>query len=182
MFQNFYRVLNINKLRQTNFFGYFDVVKKSGKVHTPNEVFSESGRFRSEEFDPEEPVFIMDKFGNTQLNIIIFKNLYVILSLDEELNDKITRIFLKRPEDEWELSKVGKNCFDLLTPSNVKIDVYVDYYVSLVKLNHYLSRCTGEDYRSGSWNKMFYESVSTLVNKVEGYKEINQIKNAYAER
>jgi hypothetical protein len=169
-------------MRQTNLFEYFEVAKKSGKVHSVNEVFSESGHFCSEEFDPEEPVFIAGKEGDTQLSIIIFKNLYIILSLDEELNDRITQIYLKRPEDEWTLAKTGKNSFDLLTPSNVKIDVYVDYYVTLVKLNHYLNRCVGEDYKSGSWNKMFHDSVSTLVSKVEGYKEINQIKSAYAER
>lgn len=177
MGKKFYGLLINLFMRPINLFDYLAIANKYEKVHENlNEVFSADGVFLTDKFDPEDAVFVKSGENSTLNYALIYKNLYIIFSINEELNDKIVEIFIKRPEDTWTLDKDNP---DLLNPVNVKFDVYVDYYVSLVKLNMNLSRCMGEEYKSGTWNKMFYRAMKGLIRTVEGYTEINQLKHAY---
>ena len=96
------------------------------------------------------------------------------------MNDKLVQIYVKRPEDTWSVPLKSDGTPDFLNPSNVKVGVYVNYDVSVLKLNRRLSRCCGENYSHGAWNKMFYKSLNSFIQVVENYTEMNQITQAYA--
>ena len=95
---------------------------------------------------------------------------------DSETKDKITRIYVKSPNDAWTFNFDGNaDSMDLLHPTNVCAEVYVNYDVSVLQLD----RCFGENYKSGSWNKMFYHTLISFFEKTQGYTELNRIKVAY---
>ena len=158
MFSGYYGFLTSQKMRQLNLFKCLEVAEEYNKVERDQKkVFNDDGLF----------------------NVVIWNNLYMLFSINTELNDRIIQIYIKRPEDRWSVPVDENGNFDLMNPDNVKIEVYVDYNVSVVKLNHVLSRCCGDEYRSGAWNKMFYRAIKSFVKKVDEYTEITQIKNAY---
>lgn len=182
MFNNFYNILINTKLRSINLFNYLSVAEKYDKIHTdPFQVFDGNGDLINKEMVESEPAFISvkDDDGNKSC-VVFYGNLFILFSVNDELNDRIVQIYIKRPEDEWKVqTKENGKELDLFNPSNVKIEVYVNYDVSVCKLNRRLSRCGGEEYRSGKWNGKFYKALNSFIDKVEGYTEINQIKQAY---
>ena len=84
---------------------------------------------------------------------------------------------MKSPKDVWTFNRSDDmdSPIDLLHPINVCAEVYINYDVSVLKLN----RCYGTDYKSGSWNKMFYHTIDSFFEKTQGYTELNRIKAAY---
>ena len=94
---------------------------------------------------------------------------------DQVNNDRIIRIYVKSPGDEWTFHRFVDGAFDVMNPLNVCAEVYVNYDVNVLKLN----RCYGENYQSGVWNKMFYKTLCSFINKTQGLTEINRIKKAY---
>lgn len=182
MFNDFYNFLINTKLRNLNLFSYLAIAEKYGKIHhDPSEVFDKNGNFIGKEDIDSDPVFVSVKDDDgTESCVVFYDNLFVLFSVNDELSDKIVQIYIKRPEDEWKIPlKEDGNGLDLLNPSNVKFEVYVNYDVSVCKLNRRLSRCGGEEYHSGKWNSKFYKTFNSFIDKVEGYTEINQIKQAY---
>ena len=182
MFSSLYNVFISTKLRNLDLFKYLEVAEKYGKIHSdPSEVFDRNGHFIVKENENDEPVFVSVKDeGEGESCVVFYENMFILFSMNNELKDRIVQIYIKRPEDEWTVP-VKENGYglDLLNPSNIKVEVYVNYDVSVLKLNRRLSRCSGEDYRSGRWNKSFYKSFNSFLAKVEGYTEISQIKEAY---
>lgn len=182
MFSSLYNLFITTKLRNLNLFKYLDVAEKYGKIHSdPYEVFDRNGHFLIKETEKDEPIFVSVKGEDDGESCVVFyDNLFILFSMNNELRDKIVQIYVKRPEDEWTVPvKEGGFGLDLLNPNNIKVEVYLNYDVSVLKLNRSLSRCSGEDYRSGRWNKSFYKTFNSFLAKVEGYTEMSQIKEAY---
>lgn len=180
MFSGYYGFLTSQKMRQLNLFKCLEVAEEYNKVERDlKKVFLDDGLFKEPFQEQDEPCFISADEGDNENYVVIWNNLYMLFSINTELNDRIIQIYIKRPEDRWSVPVDENGKFDLMNPNNVKIEVYVDYNVSVVKLNHVLSRCCGDEYRSGAWNKMFYRAINSFVKKVDEYTEITQIKNAY---
>lgn len=177
MFNSFYGFLADQKLRQLNLFSYLDIAESYDKVREDiGEIMHPDGHLT---VDYEtEPVFISVK-DEVETCVVFYRNLFILFSYNRDMNDKIAQIYVKRPADNWEIPRKADGNFDFLNPSNVKVEVYVKYDVSVLKLNRRLSRCYGEDYRPGAWNKMFYKSLISFIDTVENYTEINRIKEAY---
>lgn len=176
MFNNFYGFLADQKLRQLNLFSYLDTAETYGKIHEASDVFRQDGHLLMD--STTEPVFVSVK-DEVKTYVVFYQNLFFLFSANAEMKDKIVQIYVKRPEDEWEIPKKADGNFDFLNPSNIKAGVYINYDVSVLKLNRRLSRCCGENYYHGAWNKMFYRSLNSFIRTVENYTEINQITQAY---
>lgn len=180
MLKGLYGFLADQKMRQLNLFRSLEIAEEYHKVaQDPKELFNPDGQCKDVYYEPEEPHFISVDDDENERYVVIYGNLYMLFSINETLNDKIVQIYIKRPDDLWRVPVDENGNFDMMNPCNVKIEVYADYSVSVVKLNHVLSRCCGQDYRSGVWNKMFYRTIKSFVKKVDGYTEINQINVAY---
>ena len=166
------------RLRNIDLLDCLDIAERHGKVHDDPAFFFSSTDGSALLWDTDEPLFI--RAGDGKTVVAFYENLYVLLSRDDRTGDEITEICLKRPEDEWVLPVNGLGTgFDLLNPLNAKVEVYLKYDVSVMKINRVLSRCSGDYYRSGVWNRSFYKSLNSFIEKVEGFTEINQIKVAY---
>ena len=179
MFKNFYRLFINTRLRAVDLFDCLELAKKYEKVYrNSNDIFTEvSGKYvlSVKEIDENEPVFI--KVGDNAENYVVFyDNFFITYSIDRNADDYIVRIHMKRQEDNWEFKSLssGDGC-DVLNPLNVNAEVYIKYNVGVLHLN----RCYGEDYRSGSWNKVFYRTLGSFIEKVHGFTEINRIEKSY---
>lgn len=190
MCNRFYGFLIDQKLRQLDLFNYLKVAEKYGKIHyDATEVFDKDGNIIDKDKVNNgcgvsvdiDPVFVSVKDDDgTESCVVFYDNIFILFSVNADLSDRIVQIYIKRPEDEWKVPvKEDGSGLDLLNPCNAKVEVYVNYDVSVCKLNRRLSRCEGEEYRSGKWNNKFYKMFNSFINKVEGYTEINQIKQAY---
>ena len=177
MFKNFYGFLSGQKLRQINLFSYLNTAEDYDKIHSNgNNVFDKDGNLIID--CNSDPVFIsVGDAGETYVGF--YQNLFFLFLFDREINDRIVQIYVKRPDDEWKVPVNEDGSFDFINPTTVKVEVYVNYDVSVIKLDRKLSRCYGEDYHYGVWNKMFYKSLNSFMKTVEDYTEINQIKHAY---
>ena len=181
MFKNFYRLFINTKLATIDIFDCLELAKKYEKVYqNSRDIFTpvndgEKYVLSVKELDENEPVFI--KVGSDAENYAVFyKNFFITYSIDHNAEDYIVRIHMKRQEDNWEFKPLfsGDGC-DVLDPLNVNAEVYVKYNVGVL----HLSRCFGEDYRSGSWNKMFYQTLGSFIEKVHGFTEINRVEKSY---
>ena len=179
MFKNFYRLFINTRLTSTYLFDCLELAKKYERVYrNSKDIFTEvSGKYvlSVKEIDENEPVFI--KVGDNAENYVVFyENFFITYSIDRNADDYIVRIHMKRQEDNWEFKSLssGDGC-DVLDPLNVNAEVYIKYNVGVLHLN----RCYGEDYRSGSWNKVFYRTLGSFIEKVHGFTEINRIEKSY---
>lgn len=179
MFKNFYRLFINARLGNIDLFDCLELAKKYEKIYrNSNDIFTEVGGkyvLSVKELDENEPVFI--KVGSEAENYVVFyENFFIMYSIDRNADDYIVRIHMKRQEDAWEFKGLssGDGC-DVLDPLNVNAEVYVKYNVGVLHLN----RCYGENYHSGSWNKMFYRTLGSFIEKVQGFTEINRIKKSY---
>lgn len=189
MFNYFYRLLIDGKLSGNNLFDYLEVAKKYDKVMT-KERLQEARVLRGNDetgwklipyievnAEEAEPLFIKidDKVddGSYEEYCVFYWNLFLTFSIDAENGNRIVRAYVKKPDDGWTFDKVYGN--GLMHPTNVHAEVYTDYDINVLKL----SRCYGQDYKSGSWNKMFYRTICSFMETVQGYTEISRIKNAY---
>jgi hypothetical protein len=170
------------KLRTLNLFGCLEIAKKYDKIYyDPKEIFDKNGYLIDKEAVKHEPVFIStkDSYG-CESCAVFYDNLFILFSMNEEQGDKAVQIYVKRPDDEWQISVNESNSnLDPTNPANIKAEVYVNYDVSVFKLNRRLGCCVGENYTPGKWNKMFYKSLNSFLGKVEGYTELNQVSKAY---
>ena len=179
MFNKIYGFLTDQKLRQTDLFSYVGTAEDYGKVY--NVAGNIIGPFDNNGFLKEEcettPIFIKVTEGTY---VIFYQNLFFLLSLNNETKDAVTQIYVKRPEDVWQLpikqDGTEDGTLDYINPLNVKVEVYVNYDVSVIKLGRTLGHCGGELYRNGTWNKMVYKTLNAFFTTVENYTEINQIK------
>ena len=181
MFRGFYKFLTTQKLSQLNLFDNLELAQKYSMVHSNNDsVFEEilddsiPVHYRLADFDEyvTSPVFIQ---ATNETVCAFYGNLMFVFSYDPEPNDYVLRIFIKKPEDKWVFTHNNSNGCYVLNPTNVHAEVYVAYNVSVLRLN----RCVGDDYKSGTWNKRFYDDLMGFIEKTNGYTEINQIKQAY---
>lgn len=180
MFNKLYGFLIDQKLCQTDLFSYVGTAEDYGKVYRVagniTGPFDGSGKLTVD--CDTEPIFIK-VMGTEDTHVIFYQNLFFLLSLNNETNDAVAQIYVKRPEDSWRLPVNEDGTLDYINPLNVKVEVYVNYDVSVIKLGRTLGRCGGELYRNGTWNKMVYKTLNTFFTTVENYTEINQIKQAY---
>lgn len=168
MCKSFYNFLIRGKIGTIDFFEWLNVARKYEMVKKAKDVVSIS---------THGPLFVELESGTVETNCIFYENLMIILHRDFEKDDKIIRIFVKRPEDVWSFSSF-KAVEGIITPLNLNAEVYIKYDVSVLKLN----RCYGEEYRSGNWNKMFFKTIRSLIKEVAGFTEINKISEAYNDR
>ena len=175
-----YGFLSAQRLRQTDLFHYVGTAEDYGKVYmVAGDItgpFDGNGKLTVD--CDTEPIFIkvMEMEGT---HVIFYQNLFFLLSLNNETNDAVVQIYVKRPEDNWRLPVNEDGTLDYINPLNVKVDVYVNYDVSVIKLGRTLGRCGGEFYRNGTWGKMVYKTLNSFFTTVENYTEISQIKHAY---
>lgn len=169
------------KLRSINLYSCLEIAEKYGKIHQdPKEVFDKNGGLIYKEAVNQDPVFISTKDEEgCESCAVFYGNFFILFSENEELKDKAVQIYIKRPEDEWQVPVKEDGSFDFLNPSSVKAEVYINYDINVFKLNRRLNRCMGEEYTSGRWNKMFYKTLNSFLKKVGGYTELNQVSVAY---
>lgn len=184
MFNILYNFFITSKLRNTNLFNFLEIAEKYGKIHQDlEEVFDKSGKLIDKEAAKTEPVFIVTKDNDgCESYSVFYDNLFILFSWNKEPRDKAVQVYVKRPEDEWQLPVKEDFTLDVLNPGNVKAEVYVNYDVNVFKLNRRLGRCIGEEYTSGKWNKMFFKDLNSFIDRVEGYTEINQVSEAYGKK
>ena len=180
MFNKLYGFLVGQKLSRLDLFLYLRTAEDYGKIYkVMNDItgpFNEHGKL-TENCD-DEPIFISEQ-DREGVYIVFYQNLYFLFYSNDEDRDMIVQIYIKRPEDTWHLPVNNDGSLDYLNPANVKVGIYTNYSVSVTKLGRTLGHCGGEDYRSGTWDKMVYKSLISFLEKVENYTEINQIKQAY---
>lgn len=182
-----YNLLINSKFAGLDWFNYIDLANKYDRVtfDTDTSIFTRTDRENEyilaaiDETNPDHnnPVFIKVTKEPDQY-CVFYGNLMFVFHFDHEKNDKIVRIYVKRPEDEWtfyRLVNTESGAFDIMNPLNVSAEVYINYDINVLKLN----RCYGENYKSGVWNKMFYRTLCSFINKTQGLTEINRIKKAY---
>jgi len=179
MFRNFYKFFIDTKLSGKDLFDNLNLADKYGKIREN----------KTDEFVKEGPgyIFVIDTYNaepvffrvnrKTDSYCCFYENLMFTFYYESETKDKITRIYVKSPNDAWTFNRSDDmdSPMDLLHPINVCAEVYINYDVSVLKLN----RCYGSDYKSGSWNKMFYRTLLSFFEKTQGYTELNRIKAAY---
>ena len=176
-----YKLFITAKLSQINLFNALELAKKYDKIYrNTNDIFTavndgERYLLSVGEVDEKEPIFIKLN-GDVENYAVFYENFFISYSIDNTANDYVVRIHMKRQEDNWEFKALssGDGC-DVLNPLNVNAEVYINYNVSVLSLN----RCSGEDYKSGSWNKMFYRTFNSFIEKVNNFTEINRIKKSY---
>jgi hypothetical protein len=177
MFRNFYKFLIETKLGGKDLFDNLNLADKYGKINeNSGDLFERSEGKYVFGVDYESPLFFrVDK--STDTYCCFYENLMFTFFYDGKTKDKITRIYVKSPSDEWTFAQTDDMDapIDLMHPTNVCAEVYVNYDVSVLQLN----RCFGSDYKSGSWNKMFYRTLISFFEKTQGYTELNRIKAAY---
>ena len=193
MFKNFYKLLIDAKLGNTNLFDYLAIAEEYSKVKTIEGAVKENRLIKNrddgtwflggpdyvnENGETIEPDII--KTSDALLNNVVcvfYRNLYINFSSGpgNTNNDQIIRICVKDPDEQWRFKNGADGKIDIIHPENVNAEVYIDYNVSV--LNH--SRCVGNEYKSGTWNKMFYRTICSFIDTVQGYTEINRIKKAY---
>lgn len=178
MFRNFYKLLVETKLRNNDLFDNLNLADKYGKIReNVGGYFIKEGPgyiFSIDEYNAE-PVFFKVN-SKDDIYCCFYENLMFTFFYDNETKDKITRIYVKSPNDAWTFNFDGNvDSMDLLHPTNVCAEVYVNYDVSVLQLD----RCFGENYKSGTWNKMFYHTLDSFFEKTQGYTELNRIKVAY---
>ena len=185
--RGFYKILAKTELNSTDLFDYLDLAMKYDRVYRDcDDIFAlsqeDSGVDKKGDTytislpDAGEglPVFIRPCAG-PETYAVFYENFFISYFIDGD--DYIVRVHMKRPEDTWKFRKnTNGNGFDILNPLNVNAEVYVRYNVDVL----HLSRCEGEEYRAGSWNKMFYKTLTSFKDKVRGFTEINRIKESYA--
>ena len=182
MLKLFYNLLITAKLSNTDLFSYLNLAKKYDKIHqNTDDIFFESQAeegeyaFDTDLVNPDEvPVFIANKEAD-ETTCVFYKNLFISFYADPTVNDYIVRAHMKRPGDRWSFKKNDEGGYDVLNPANVNAEVYIEYTVGVLKLN----RCSGENYRSGAWNKMFYREICELMEKVNGFTEIKMVEKSY---
>ena len=182
-----YNVLISSKFNGLDLFKYLDLAKQYDKVRfdTDDSIFSRTDKeneytlaaINESNPDYDNPVFIKVS-KEPDFYCVFYGNLMFTFHFDKVNNNKIVRIYVKRPEDEWtfyRLVNTESGAFDVMNPINVGAEVYINYDVNVLKLN----RCYGENYQSGVWNKMFYRTLCSFIDKTQGLTEINRIKKAY---
>ena len=178
MFRNFYKFFIDTKLGGKDLFDNLNLADKYGKIreNSFDEFVDDPKGYILKSDETSDPVFF--KVSNkTETYCCFYKNLMFTFYYESETKDKITRIYVKGPDDVWAFRRSSDmdSPIDLLHPINVCAEVYINYDVSVLKLN----RCFGSDYKSGSWNKMFYNTLTSFFEKTQGYTELNRIKAAY---
>ena len=171
----FYQAAINTKLQQLDFPQCITQAEKHHKVlRDPNELFNKVNPEGTTE-GPDMPIFFAIS-ERPEVYIAFYKNLYLTYSYDKEVRDRVFRIYMKRPEDKWEIpSKPNGKGIDAYTPTNIKAEVYINYNVNVLDVD----RCMGDHYRSGSWDKTFYKTLKSFLKDVEGYTETRQIEIAY---
>ena len=177
MFREFYRILINARFESNDLFKYLDLAKSYGKVQeNDRSVFVKDATESDWTLSPEspEPIFIKGSADNGTV-CAFFENMFILFSVNEKTDDRIIRIYLKRPEDQWIFTDADEGKVCVVKPKNVCAEVYINYDVNVLDLN----RCHGEEYLSGTWNKAFYRSLTAFMRSVEGFTEVNRIKRAY---
>lgn len=182
MFRKFYEFLITQKMASIDLFECLETAQKYGKIFSnTNGLFSYVGDDQFALSAPEEngeghPVFVKAD-PNREIYCAFYENLMISFSCED--GDKIVRVYAKTPEDEWTFLKpIDGGSFNILSPTNVNAEVYINYDVNVLKLD----RCCGEDYRSGSWNKMFFHSILSFIDTVRDYTEVNRVQKAYIKK
>ena len=178
-----YYLLTTSKLGKVDLFNALETAKKYEKVVDNDDyLFKKSGTntcvFAEGYDDPETPLFICLE-DNPEVHCVFYRNLALVFTYDEKNGDRVIRGHMKRPDDAWEFFRndTSDGC-DLLNPVNVCAEVYDAYDVNVLKL----TRCHGENYISGTWNKMFYGTLVSFLEKVDEYTEVTRLNKAYKKK
>lgn len=166
MLKDYYLFLITAKMRNLDFFEYLNIAEEYGKIKTRNDFSAET------KLEEDVPVFYK---ASEEQYFVYYKNLAFSFTYDEKTDDKIVRIQMKRPDDCWTFNLDDDGHYDLSSPVNVHAEVYIHYSVSVLRVN----RCSGENYKSGTWNKTFYRNLCSFLEAVRGYQEISILKKAY---
>ena len=179
-----YYLLTTSKLGKVDLFNALETAKKYGKVVDNDEYLFVGAdrkgvyRFNNSFNDPETPFFIHLK-DTPEIHCVFYRNLFLTFTHDNKNGDRVIRGYMKRPDDEWEFSHFDTTdgC-DLLSPINVCAEVYNAYDVNVLNL----TRAHGENYISGTWNKMFYGTLVSFLEKVDEYTEVTRLNKAYKKK
>lgn len=184
MCKAFYKLIITTSDVKVNLFDMLDLADKYGKINNNYQTLMTSSEFYPDLVNPSdsvynfkedwwinEPVFIR---ANLNTVCVFYNDLMITYAWDKEKDDKVVRVYMKKPEDWWAFKRSGE-IVDLLNPVNVHAEVYTDYSVSILNLE----RSVGWNYKSGTWNKRFHREINEFVSKVNAYTELNQINTAY---
>jgi len=187
MCKAFYKLIITTSDVKVNLFDMLDLADKYGKINqnyqtvimedeNPELTNPMTGifHFKNDEWITE-PLFVR---ANLNTVCAFYNNLMITYAWDKEKDDKVVRVYMKKPEDWWTFIRKdgGDYGIDLLNPYNVHAEVYTDYSISILNLE----RSVGWNYKSGTWNKRFHREIKEFVKKVNAYTELNQIETAYS--
>lgn len=187
-----YHLLSSSKLAKIDLFNTLETAKKYEKVVTNDEnLFSKPDQlgkciFSDVFCDLEAPLFVrmnsryaVGPYSNAEIHCVFYQNLFLTFTYDAKSGDRVIRAHMKRPGDVWEFERLDTSdgC-DLLNPLNVCAEVYNAYDVNVQNL----TRARGENYISGTWNKMFYNTLNSFLEKVDEYTEVTRLNKAYKKK
>ena len=188
MCKAFYKLIITTTDVKVNLFDMLDLADKYGKITNNYQLLVKEDDFYPDLVDAANAVYIFKDDGwmseplfiRANLNTVcaFYNNLMLTYAWDKEKDDKVVRVFMKKPGDGWLFKRKddGDGGLDLLNPTNVHAEVYIDYSVSILNLE----RSVGWNYKSGTWNKRFHREIKEFVKKVNAYTELNQIETAYS--
>lgn len=160
MFKNFYKSLIDYKIFKVDFFDYLTIAEKYNKIHEKVMV---------DYLTPDEPYFVV--LEKDKSYIAFYKNIFLTFTMDKELRNRVVRIFIKNPEEDWVFN-------DSEMPQNTLALIYMNYDVDVLGVD----RSSGRIFNSGAWNKEFYYALHEFNDKVLRFTELNQMEAAYSKR
>lgn len=174
MFEKF----NRKKIRQ-NFYGF-----KVGKYLTSQQFFEMtdviSANPETLTHTPEEGYQpFLDGFVRTykdgDLYAIYYDRVRIVVNNGKEKLVKISILGKNEQWKVWELDAKGKNIHSIDSPDTVAYTVYTFCDV-LMPTGRMMC---DERYTDGTWNEYVYNSVTTMVDYIMGFKERNKFNNYY---
>ena len=180
MLKNFYNLLIGVKVTQIDLFDVLAKAEHDGVIYKlTNDIFTSGGKLF---YDPNEsPVFISlyrpeSDEPEKKTYVAYYGNLFFSFYIDEKRNDRIVRIYAKKPDEDWIMTFDKFNGqYEPQHPSNAMTEVFVAYDVDVLGLD----RCVGRKYNSGAWNKMFYKTFGKFADAVDKFGIKNVIDEAY---
>jgi hypothetical protein len=81
---------------------------------------------------------------------------------------------LKKTDDNWTFSEVNGE-IDYSHPTNQTYEVFVWYNVPILDF----TKCVGYNYKNGSWDKYFYQTLKKFFKDVENVTDKNKFNEYY---
>lgn len=120
----------------------------------------------------EQELYVKKIKDNKTVYDLFFFNFHIHISLSD--NEQIYSIRLKKTEDSWTFYS-PKEEVDFSHPTNQTYEVFVWYNVPVLDF----TKCVGYNYKNGSWDKYFYQTLKKFFKDIENVTDNNKFNEYY---